>query len=82
MAHPYSEAGKLSILNRGAIPTLSNRCPIAADAASDWSRRRLLSSVSAGSANMGELRVLDTSVGGVDDRDNWELDETLAVESG
>jgi hypothetical protein len=61
---------------------LSNRWPIAADASSDCSRLRLLSSVSTGGANTGELKVLDTSVGGVDGLEKWELDETLAEESG
>jgi hypothetical protein len=33
--------------------------------------------VSTGGANVGELRLLDNSVGGVDVREWWELDDTL-----
>lgn len=57
------------------------RLPISEDALSDWSRRRLLSSVSGGNSKVGELRVLDTSVGGVEAREIRDPDETLGEES-
>lgn len=44
---------------------------------SDCWRRRNVSSVSTGSANVGELSVLETSVGGVEEREMWELDEIV-----
>lgn len=60
---------------------LRSRLPISEEALSDCSRRRLDSSVSAGGAKTGELRVLDTSVGGVDERDICEPDVRLDDES-
>jgi hypothetical protein len=45
------------------------RFPISADAWSDCCRLRIVSSVSMGGANVGELKALDTSVGGVDGRE-------------
>lgn len=59
---------------------LSRRFPISEEARSDCSRRRLLSGVSTGSANVGELGTSDTSVAGVEDRDTgllWDSDEIL-----
>lgn len=56
---------------------LSIRFPISAEAVSDCCLRRKISSVSIGGANVGELRVLETSVGGVEDRDKWPLDALL-----
>jgi hypothetical protein len=53
------------------------RFPISAEAVSDCWRRLALSSVSAGSANVGELNELDTSVAGVEGCETWELDDTL-----
>jgi len=50
---------------------LSNRFPISAEAASDCCLRRIDSSVSTGGAKTGELRVLETSVGGVEERKLW-----------
>ena len=44
---------------------------------SDCSRRRRLSAVSGGRANVGELSALDISVGGVDVREMCESDEVL-----
>jgi len=51
------------------------RLPISVEAWSDCSRRRLISSVSARGANVGELKLLDISVGGVDDREPGDIDE-------
>jgi hypothetical protein len=48
---------------------LSILLPISAEAMSDCSLLRRVSSDSGGSAKTGELRVLDTSVGGVDMRE-------------
>jgi len=45
------------------------RFPISEDAWSDCWRLRIVSSVSTGGAKVGELRVLDISVGGVDGRE-------------
>lgn len=58
----------------------NKRLPISVDALSDCSRRRLLSGVSGGGANVGELRAAETSVGGVEDREavwKWDVDEVL-----
>ena len=51
--------------------------PISDDALSDCSRRRLVSTVSGGGANIGELSASDISVGGVDDREMCDSDEGL-----
>jgi hypothetical protein len=51
--------------------------PISDDALSDCSRRRLVSAVSGGGANIGELKASDISVGGVDDREMYDSDEGL-----
>ena len=48
--------------------------PISADAASDCSRRRRVSSVMTGDTNTGELGTLETSVGGVEGRETRESD--------
>jgi len=48
--------------------------PISDEAISDCSRRYRVSSVSIGGANTGELRALDMSVGGVEEREMWEVD--------
>lgn len=56
------------------------RLPISAEAASDCSRRRLDSSLSSGGAKTGELNTLDTSVGGVEERDGLEADVALDAE--
>ena len=54
--------------------------PISDDALSDCSRRRRVSAVSGGGANIGELWASDISVGGVDVRE--ESDEELDREAG
>ncbi len=64
------------------VHPLSRRLPISVDALSDCSRRRRLSAVSGGSANVGELSELDISVGGVDVPDRRESEEALDVEVG
>jgi len=59
--------------------------PISAEALSDCSRRRSDSSVSMGGANTGELRALDISVGGVEEREMCEvnvLDESETLAEG
>jgi hypothetical protein len=56
--------------------------PISDDALSNCSRRRRVSAVSGGGANIGELRVSDISVGGVDDREMYDSDERLDEEVG
>jgi len=54
------------------------RFPISAEAISDCARLRMLSCGSGGGAKVGELSVLDTSVGGVEARESGGL-EVLAV---
>jgi hypothetical protein len=51
--------------------------PISDDALSDCSRRRRVSAVSGGGANVGELWTSDISVGGVDVREMLDPDEGL-----
>jgi len=57
------------------------RLPISAEAKSDCARRRIVSCGSGGGANVGELSVLDTSVGGVETREMSSL-EVLAMLGG
>ena len=52
--------------------------PISDDALSDCARRRRVSAVSGGGANVGELWASDISVGGVDVREVYDSDEELA----
>jgi len=59
---------------------LRRRLPISAEAVSDCCRRRRISSVSAGRAKVGELRVLETSVGGVEVPDTPTLDDVATSE--
>jgi hypothetical protein len=56
--------------------------PISDDALSDCSRRRRVSAVSGRGANVGELWASDTSVGGVDVREEYDSDEVLDREAG
>jgi hypothetical protein len=58
--------------------------PISEDALSDCSRRRRVSAVSGGGANVGELWASDISVGGVDVREVYDSDEEIdrEVEAG
>ncbi len=64
----------------------SKRLPSSAEAMSDCSRRRRLSSVSGGKTKIGELRPLETSVGGVEVRVICDADDALeeddVVETG
>lgn len=63
-----------------ASRTFRRRAPISDDAASACWRRRALSAVSTGRANVGELSPLDISVGGVEVRETGVLELTVLGE--
>jgi hypothetical protein len=58
----------------------SSRFPNSAEAMSDCRRRLKTSCVSAKGASIGELRLLETSVGGVDAEDMTRLGDVFAME--
>ena len=61
----------------------NKRLPISADAMSLCWRRRIDSGVSTGGAKVGELKVLENSVGGVEAREGRDEVDTLPeVEHG